>query len=193
MDDFIIEEYFTKIGRSYYRSKDFLNQEIDFNPLNELGIGFLSCFMIADKIIIDTKTENGEALKIEIDSTSDYFIVRKSKKESTGTRVILFLKEDIKGNLDLEKIIRNYARHLDFSIDVVNDKKIKIKKQEFNSCISTLEKGLILIKIEEDDFEGSVCFEYGEDFYNHKDIVFNRKYDHRFSVIKEYLSMIILI
>jgi len=181
MDDFIIEKYFTKIGMSYYRSEDFLNQELDFSPLNELGIGFLSCFMIADKIIIDTKTENGEPLEIEIDNTSDYFIVRKSKKESTGTNIILFLKEDIKGNLDLEKIISNYARHLEFAIyvNLPDDKKIEIKKQEFKSCLNPKENGKFIIKIEEDDFEGSICFEYGEDFYNHKDIVFNRANDNK--------------
>lgn len=175
MDEFIVKEYLTKIGRSFYNSEDVLNHELGFHPLNELGIGFLSCFMIANKIIIDTKTETSNPLNIEIDDTSDYFIVRKSKKESTGTDIILFLKEDIKGTLNLEKIIKNYARYLEFPIYVNShdDNKIEIKKQEFRPCSNPEEKGKFVIKLEEDDFEGAICFEYGEDFYSHKDIVFN--------------------
>jgi hypothetical protein len=181
MDDINIEKYFTKIGRSFYRSEDFLNQELDFNPINELGIGFLSCYMIADKIIIDTKTEHDNPLNIEIDSASDYFIVKESKKESTGTDIILSLKEDVKDNLDLEKIIKNYARHLEFPIyvNLPDGREIEVKKQEFKPCFDPKKENIItedifVIKIEDDDFEGSICFEYGEDFYNYKDIVFNR-------------------
>ncbi|KUK72686.1 ATP-binding protein [Methanobacterium sp. 42_16] len=179
MDKVIIEEYLTKIGRSFYSSENVLNHELGFHPLNELGIGFLSCFMIANKIIIDTKTETNDPLNIEIDDTSDYFIVRKSKKESTGTDIILFLKENIKGTLNLEKIIENYARYLEFPIYINShdNQKIKIEKQEFRPCSNIKEKGKFIIKLEEDDFEGAICFEYGEDFYSHKDIVFNKLND----------------
>ncbi|AUB59386.1 hypothetical protein BK009_01025 [Methanobacterium subterraneum] len=179
MNELIIEEYLTKIGRSFYSSEDVSNHELGFHPLNELGIGFLSCFMIADKIIIDTRTETSDPLNIEIDDTSDYFIVRKSKKESTGTDITLFLKENIKGTLNLGKIIKNYARYLEFPIYVNShdNNKIKIEKQEFRPCSNLKEKGKFIIKLEEDDFEGSICFEYGEDFYSHKDIVFNKLND----------------
>jgi molecular chaperone HtpG len=193
MDDFIIEEYFTKIGSSFYSSEDFLNQELDFNPLNELGIGFLSCFMIADEIIIDTKTENSDPLKIEIDNTSDYFLVRKSELKSTGTKITLYLKEDFKENLDLEKIIKNYARHLEFPIFLIlyDNNEIEIKEREFIPCPNSIKKERnphkraftfkdknSIIKIEDDDFEGSICFRYGEDdFDSMRDVIFERSVD----------------
>jgi molecular chaperone HtpG len=194
MDDFIIEEYFTKIGRSFYRSEEFLNQELDFNPLNELGIGFLSCFMIADEIIIDTKTENSESLEIEIDNTSDYFIVRKSDINFTGTKITLYLKEDFKENADLEKIIKNYARHLEIPIHLSlhDGKEIEIKEREFIPCPKSMEMEKnpnkrrfsfqnknSIIRIEEDSFEGYICFRYGDgNFYSMKDVVFERTMDY---------------
>ena len=61
MDRWIIENYFLKVGDSYYRSVDFLRTNAElwqkhagFNPTSEFGIGFLSCFMLASKIEVQT-------------------------------------------------------------------------------------------------------------------------------------------
>jgi hypothetical protein len=61
MDQWIIENYFLKVGDSYYRSVDFLRTNAElwqknagFNPTSEFGIGFLSCFMLASKIEVQT-------------------------------------------------------------------------------------------------------------------------------------------
>ncbi len=196
MDEFIIEKYFTKIGRSFYRSKEFYNNELDFDPLNELGIGFLSCFMISDNIVIDTKVDKGNPLKIEIDKKADYFLVRDSDMQSTGTKITLNLKEDIKKDIDLEAIIRKYARHLEYSISIISQyqEEIVINKQKVNPCskLMTIEKSLYeqknlnenvfkfintdsKFKIDEDDFEGYFCFKFKKDFYNMNDVVFDNE------------------
>lgn len=119
MDEEIIERYFTKIGESFYNSPEFLEKELDFAPVSELGIGILSCFMIANKIVVETKTDDSDPLLIEIDDVSDYFFVREGSKKDTGTSVTLFLKEDIGEEIDLEKEIRYYARHLEIPIKVL--------------------------------------------------------------------------
>jgi hypothetical protein len=61
MDQWIIENYFLKVGDSYYRSVDFLRTNAElwqknagFSPTSEFGIGFLSCFMLASKIEVQT-------------------------------------------------------------------------------------------------------------------------------------------
>ncbi len=68
MNEFIIENYLLKIGRSYYKSPDFDYQypEIKMNPISEFGIGILSCFMISDSIIIETFMEGEKARRLEI-------------------------------------------------------------------------------------------------------------------------------
>lgn len=61
MDQWIIENYFLKVGDSYYRSVDFLRTNAElwqknagFSPTSEFGIGFLSCFMLASRIEVQT-------------------------------------------------------------------------------------------------------------------------------------------
>lgn len=61
MDRYVIENYFLKVGQSYYRSVDFNRHRadlrkagVDFAPVSEFGIGFLSCFMLADRLKVET-------------------------------------------------------------------------------------------------------------------------------------------
>ena len=119
MDEEIIERYFTKIGESFYNSPEFLEKELDFAPVSELGIGILSCFMIANKIVVETKTDDSDPLLIEIDDVSGYFFVREGSRRDAGTSVTLFLKDNIGDEIDLEKEIRYYARHLELPIKVL--------------------------------------------------------------------------
>jgi signal transduction histidine kinase len=119
MDKDIIERYFTKIGKSFYRSPDFFGKEVSFTPVSELGIGILSCFMIANKIVVDTKMDDSDPLLIEIDDVSDYFLTRGGERNDTGTTITLFLKEGIGEEIDLEKEIEYYSRHLEFPVRVI--------------------------------------------------------------------------
>lgn len=61
MDARILREYFLRVGRSYYTSPEFSSLRVeldrhgvDFSPVSEFGIGFLSVFMIADRVTVET-------------------------------------------------------------------------------------------------------------------------------------------
>ncbi len=61
MDQYILENYFLKVGQSYYRSPAFNRDRVelrrkglDFAPVSEFGIGFLSCFLLADRVEVTT-------------------------------------------------------------------------------------------------------------------------------------------
>jgi hypothetical protein len=61
MDAFILERYFLKVGQSYYRSVEFSQERaalrkknLDFAPVSEFGIGFLSSFLLADRVEVET-------------------------------------------------------------------------------------------------------------------------------------------
>jgi hypothetical protein len=81
MDEDIVENYFAQIGRCFYTSPNFLTQELEFTPVSRFGIGILSCFMVADKLEIETKKEGSEPLLIEIDNTFDYFFTPEEPDE----------------------------------------------------------------------------------------------------------------
>ena len=164
MDKDIIERYFTKIGQSFYRSQEFLEMGIDFSPVNELGIGILSCFMIANRIVVETKMDDSDPLIIEIDDVSDYFFVKKGNKKNTGTTITLFLKEN-GTKIKLDREIKLYARHLEFPIEVVlsNGKECNIEDVGYKPIINDFglkaEKyGFYSIKINDDYFEGILNF-----------------------------------
>ena len=108
-----IERYFTKLGRSFYASSEF-SENYTFTPLSELGIGFLSSFMIADKVVVETKTNVDPPILMEIDDVADFFTVRKGKLEEPGTCVTLSLKEGF--DISLEDALKHYARHIEFPI-----------------------------------------------------------------------------
>ena len=59
MDQEIIDKYYTRIGTSFYKSADFYDlkaeSKADFQPTSRFGIGILSCFMVSDTLIVDTR------------------------------------------------------------------------------------------------------------------------------------------
>lgn len=164
MDEDTVERYFTKIGKSFYKSPEFLEEWPEFTSVSELGIGILSCFMIANKIIVETKSDDSDPLLIEIDDVSDYFFVRKGERKYSGTSVTLFLKDNIGREIDLEKEIRNYTRHLEFSVKVIlptGEERI-IKNVDFEPnprdfALLKDEYDFHLIKLDHDYFEGVIA------------------------------------
>lgn len=97
MDRQWIEKYFLKIGISFYQSGDIktINQShLDFNFISKFGIGFLSSFMVSEKIVIKTRKKGSPGLMITITNLQDYFDVRFAPKDDfTGTEVTLYFKE----------------------------------------------------------------------------------------------------
>ncbi|MCK4796992.1 MAG: ATP-binding protein [Spirochaetes bacterium] len=163
MDKNTIERYFLKIGQSFYRSNDFLEQGVDFTPVNELGIGILSCFMIANRITIETKMDDSDPILIEIDDISDYFFVKNGTKKTTGTTITLFLKNEAKiKEINLKEEIRHFARHLEFPVKIIepNDEKHTIENIGFkpDSILGNQSKkyGYYFNKIENENLAGVI-------------------------------------
>jgi len=78
MDEYIIKNYLSIAGKSYYVSEDFKNLGLSMDPISRFGIGVLSCFMVADSIDIETYREpylssSPEKLKIKIPSVAQQF------------------------------------------------------------------------------------------------------------------------
>ena len=110
MDRQWIEKYFLTIGISLYQSTEVrsANQRsrIDFNFISQFGIGFLSSFLVARKIIIKTRKAGQPGLKISITNLRDYFDVRSMDSDfAPGTEVTLHLKPSK----------MNYCRSLEYA------------------------------------------------------------------------------
>jgi hypothetical protein len=103
MDDYIIENYYSKIGSSFYKSKDFYTlkaeSNAEFYPTSRFGIGILSCFMISDVLIVDTKRvygphESSNPLNITVEGQESVFWIKEGKRETPGTTTRLILRKN---------------------------------------------------------------------------------------------------
>lgn len=93
MDRYVIENYLSVAGASYYRSKDFQRLGLNFDPISRFGIGILSCFGVAESVEIETRTDpvlgaSAEAWKIEIPARMRFWsIYRNTDEGKPGTKV----------------------------------------------------------------------------------------------------------
>lgn len=102
MDQYIIDSYYSKVGSSFYKSADFYDlksqSKSDFVPTSRFGIGILSCFMVADSIIVDTRKvigphESSEPLNVTIEGQESIFWIRPGERKTPGTATKLFLRK----------------------------------------------------------------------------------------------------
>lgn len=131
-----VERFFSKIGSCFYRSGDFIEEGIRFTPISQFGIGILSCYMVGDKMTIETKAEGSEPLRIEVEDIGDYFYITKGNKPESGTEVIVKLKPG-EPSFDIESSIRYYVRHVEFPIEFSGkDKRSKmVRKANFKRTL----------------------------------------------------------
>jgi hypothetical protein len=54
MDEYVVRNYLAVAGVSYYQSDDFRHLGLRMDPISRFGIGILSCFMVADRVEIET-------------------------------------------------------------------------------------------------------------------------------------------
>lgn len=102
MDQYIIDSYYSKVGSSFYKSADFYDLKAqsgsDFVPTSRFGIGILSCFMVADSIVVDTRRllaahESSDPLNVTIEGQDSIFWIRPGQRKVPGTSTKLFLRK----------------------------------------------------------------------------------------------------
>lgn len=86
----ILKKYFLNVGMSYYKSDDYILQDRKYSPIGHYGIGFLACFMLSDKVMVNTKTiEDSKRIKIEFEKNSEYICMAFEEYSKQGTEIVL--------------------------------------------------------------------------------------------------------
>ena len=90
MDYDILVNYFMNVGNNYYGSHDFKKLKLSVKPTGFFGIGFFSCFMLSDEVIVKTRRYNqvkGHVLRF---SKNDRFVtIKEDEQVDIGTEIIL--------------------------------------------------------------------------------------------------------
>lgn len=118
MNEYIIKNYFLCIGKSYYKSADFLRLNANWSdfvkPTLQFGIGILSAFMIADMINVTIRYYNdNKILSFTITGPTEHFYyckpnnIIKEQIGNHGTLIKMYLNhkyENLVNALNIEKM-----------------------------------------------------------------------------------------
>ena len=105
-------------------TKKFLENLSDSDKKNsqligQFGVGFYAAFMVAEKIIVESRSASGEqAWRWESQGNGTYSIVE-CEKNTRGTRIELVIKEEEKEFLDdwrIKSIVRKYSDYVTYPI-----------------------------------------------------------------------------
>jgi hypothetical protein len=145
MNQHIIENYLMCVGRSYYTSNEFKSRNLELYPISQFGLGLMSCFMMTNKVKVETRylneyLEMQKALSVEIDSAGKYVVLRSTNRNMEGTSVsLIFDRIDYHKRRRMHKekfdhfekdfyhfgewdyILHHYAVHIDIPIKVIYD------------------------------------------------------------------------
>ena len=110
------------------------------NPslIGQFGVGFYSCFMVADKVTVISKSvDSDKAYKWESSGADGYTITEDSSIDR-GTRIVLHLKEDTEDEkyskyleeYTIENLIKKYSDYIRYPILMDCEKKTPKPKKE---------------------------------------------------------------
>ncbi|TQD83078.1 hypothetical protein C1H46_031391 [Malus baccata] len=104
--------------------KDSKDAGSDTNLIGQFGVGFYSAFLVADRIVVSTKSPKSDKQYVwqgEVNASS-YTIQEETDPEKLiprGTCITLYLKRDDKGFAHperIEKLVKNYSQFVSFPI-----------------------------------------------------------------------------
>jgi len=112
--------------------------------IGQFGVGFYSAFMVADKVTVISKKAGTKDPAIRWESTADgTFSIENAERASSGTDVILHLRDEDKKYLDeweIRRIVRTYSDYIEYPIvmevereeksQIDSEKTVKVKKDE---------------------------------------------------------------
>ena len=87
--------------------------------IGKFGVGFYSAFMVAEKVEIITKRVDCDKAYKWVSNGIDGFEISDAERNTNGTDIKLFLKEDATDYTDtiyLRNIIHTYSEHIDYPI-----------------------------------------------------------------------------
>ena len=139
-------KFLSRKGASFYVSEE-LNDMLggkEFVPISKFGIGVLSCFLIASKIIIETRKRGCSACRFIIENLAERWRYEESSKATEGTQITLFLNEEGK-KIDAEYSLQHYAKRMEIPITLVNEDSGESKnlRQRWDPSMPEVEETIV--------------------------------------------------
>ena len=104
--------------------KEGLSKEDKVNIIGQFGVGFYSAFMVSDKIVVTSKSVDDDNSYEWESEGIDGYTIKKAKKQSNGTTIVLHIKEDTEeedyskylNEYELQSLVKKYSDYISFPI-----------------------------------------------------------------------------
>ncbi|MFP4546753.1 MAG: molecular chaperone HtpG [Fidelibacterota bacterium] len=111
---------------NYIKELQAKGETVSGDMIGKFGVGFYSVFMVADEVIVETKSAiPGEPAHRWISDGKEKYTIEEIDKKSRGTKISFRLKdehEEFAEEYRIKSIIKKYSNFVDFPI-YVNDEK----------------------------------------------------------------------
>ena len=104
----------------------------DMSLIGQFGVGFYSVFLVAERVVVTTKKNNEDSYVWESDGSGEY-IMKLGSKESVGTSIKLFIKEDALEYLEENKIrdiIKQQSEYITYPLNLLVSKTREVEIDE---------------------------------------------------------------
>tara|TARA_R110002074_G_scaffold99968_4_gene216084 strand:+ start:90 stop:2000 length:1911 start_codon:yes stop_codon:yes gene_type:complete len=124
-----------KSGTSQFLGNLSGDQKKDSQLIGQFGVGFYSAFIVADKVVVETRRAGlsaDKAVRWTCEGEAEY-TVEDIEKADRGTSITLYLKEDeleFAADLRIRGTIRKYSDHIAVPIEVKKPSSTSSKKDD---------------------------------------------------------------
>ncbi len=136
MDDKDLKENLGTIARS--GTKNFLGKmtgdaKKDSNLIGQFGVGFYSCFMVADSVEVLTKKAGSNKAYLWKSDGKTGFTMKEDERDEQGTTITLHLNDEGKeyaSRWSLQSGVKKYSDHISFPIFLEFEETIPAKEKD---------------------------------------------------------------